>query len=307
MYKKIIVMLLQIVSFFELNAQEVKFCRPNNMVSAYLYIAESQRYFEDEGITAKYETVSNVKLCYDLLTSGKVDITNGAEGPLTYFITQNPPFKIIAKIISNPDTGIYARRDSGIKDISDLKGKRIGYLPGTISAFLLFRLMEKYNWQKSDLRLTPLQPAAMPLALTGNIIDAFLMWEPWGTHAVTQLGSNGVFFKTDNLYVSNTQIVANNNLIENNPDLVRKIIKVYKRAEEFLNKTKEEAIKILSEKISYPYEVLKQNWSNYQFKVSFDDTVIKLMQENFHLLKKFDENYTNINEPNWEAIIDRRF
>lgn len=292
---------------FAASAQEITFCRPNNMVSSLLYIAEQNNYFQEEGITPKFETVSNVKICFDLLSAGKAQVTNGAEGPLTYMSVLNPPFKVIAKLIDNPDTAVYARKDLGINRIEDLKGKRIGYLPGTISFLVLARLMEKYGWQKSDFKLTPMQPPTMALALVGGSIDAFIMWEPWGEQALMQLGEKGIRFSMNDYYVSKTLLVVNSDLLKDSPEVIKKILRAYIKAENYIATNKENAIKLISEKISYPFELLNKNWSDYTIKVKSDDNIINLMGQNFRLIKKYDQNFEGTQQPDFNSLMERSF
>ena len=141
----------------------VTFCRPNNMVSALLYIAEAKGYFKDYGLNAKFEKTTNAKICQDMLLANNADYMTGAEGPFTYLAASNPPIKILAMLQQNPETSVFARRDRGITKFEDLRGKRVAYLPGTVSYFFLGRVMKKYGISRSNLQLTSMQPVNSPL------------------------------------------------------------------------------------------------------------------------------------------------
>jgi ABC-type nitrate/sulfonate/bicarbonate transport system substrate-binding protein len=160
------------------------------MVSAHAYIAEHEGYFAKHGLDIKFETATNAKICQDMLLANKAEIMVGADGPFTVVAPNNPPFKMVAHLGTNPETAIFARKDRGITDFASLKGKKIGYLPGTVSYFFVGRILKKYQMTMNDVSLVSLQPPALSQALIGGSVDAISIWEPWGYNAKRVLGDN---------------------------------------------------------------------------------------------------------------------
>ena len=112
---------------------KINFCRPNGMGSALVYIADEQGYFQAEGLDIAYSTANSGKICQDNLVAGKGDAMACGEAPYTYLSFTPHPLVMVAQTPINPETALVARRDHGITRESDIRGKTIGYLPGTIS------------------------------------------------------------------------------------------------------------------------------------------------------------------------------
>jgi len=52
---------------------------------------------------------------------------------------------MLAEAQEIPETALFVRTDKGIRQESDIKGKIIGYLPGTVSYLYLVRLLDKLH------------------------------------------------------------------------------------------------------------------------------------------------------------------
>ncbi len=285
----------------------VTFCRPNSMVSALLYIAEAKGYFKAQRLSTKFEKTTNAKICQDMLLANNADYLTGAEGPFTYLAASNPPIKILAMLQQNPETSVFARKDRGITKFEDLKGKRVAYLPGTVSYFFLGRVMKKFGISRSDIQLTAMQPPTMPAALVGGSVDAFSMWEPWGSQASIQSPENIINLTDTDLYQYEALLIGREQAISSNPEIPRKILKALIEAEQFINENNEEAFTILSNAIAFEPNAFKKLWKQYKHKVRIDNHPIRLMEENFELLKENDANFKDVPAPNFRSFIDPSF
>lgn len=287
--------------------QPVTFCRPNNMVSAILYIAEAKDFLKLQGIEAKFETTTNAKICQDMLVSRSADYMTGADGPWTYLAASNPPLKILAMLQRNPETSIFARKDSGIKSFQDLKGKKVAYLPGTVSYFFLGRVLQKYGLSKGDLKLTAMQPPTMPAALIGGSIDAFSMWEPWGAQAQAGLEANFINLVDTDLYQYEAFLTGHADALSAHPQVPGKILRALIQAEDFIHTNDQEAFDILSKAIRFDAEAFKRLWPQYSHRLRLEDGPLKLMEDNFRLLKQDDENFKDVPIPNFRSFVDSKF
>ena len=283
---------------------EVTFCRPNNMVSALLYIADAKGFFTSHFLNPKFETATNGKLCQDMLLARKVDYVATAEGPFTYLAASNPPIKIIAMIGRNPETSLFVRKDKGISSFSDLKGKTVAYLPGTVSYFFLGRVLKKCNLQRSDLKLTSMQPPTMPTALVGGSIDAFSMWEPWGSQAMLQMPENVINLADPSIYQYESLLLAQEDSVKSRPEVPRAILLALIDAENFVRDHNNEAFDLLSKLITFEPTAFKRLWPLYEHRVRLESKPIELMKENFKLLQEDDLNFKDSPMPNFKAFVD---
>lgn len=68
-----------------------------------------------------------------------------------------------------------------------------------------------------------------------------------------------------------------------------------------------EAFTILSKAIAFEPSAFKKLWKQYRHKVRVDIYPIKLMEENFALLKEDDTNFKDTPTPNFRSFVDASF
>ncbi|RPJ61409.1 MAG: ABC transporter substrate-binding protein [Acidobacteria bacterium] len=106
--------------------------------SAAIYVAHEKGYFKDEGLDAALQIHASGQLSLQAVLSGKADFGAVAETPIAYAAVGGKPFSVVATISQiERGTLIVARKDRGILQAGDLKGKRVGVAPGTTGDFFL--------------------------------------------------------------------------------------------------------------------------------------------------------------------------
>ena len=87
---------------------------------------------------------------------------------------------------------LIAAADSGIQQLSDLKGKRIALMPeGSGSYDLFWPLSQHYGLQKTDFEVAPLPPTEAHQALIKGEVDALFRIIGLGNPAVSELLTSG--------------------------------------------------------------------------------------------------------------------
>lgn len=117
-------------------------------------------------------------------TGGSIDIGWMAETPLVFAQAAGSPIKIVAAARpADTDTGPYAllvSATSNIHTISDLRGKRVSYMPGTITQYFLVTLLESAGLTLDDVQLVNVAGAsgsAQGLLESGQV-DALILTDP---------------------------------------------------------------------------------------------------------------------------------
>lgn len=203
----------------------------------------------------------------------------------------------------NPETALFARKDRGVTKFADLKGKRIGYLPGTVSYFFLGRVLKQTGLTRTDVKLTSMQPPTMPQALSGGAIDAFSMWEPWGAQAKALLGENLVHLEAPETYQYESLLTAREEALSSSPLVPEKILRALIHAEEFIRDHNNEAFAILSKSIAFEETSFRRLWPQYKHHVRLESAPIQLMKDNFALLREDDENFKDTETPDFASHV----
>ncbi|MEJ0062029.1 MAG: NrtA/SsuA/CpmA family ABC transporter substrate-binding protein [Alphaproteobacteria bacterium] len=285
----------------------ITFCRPDNLVALLGYVAEENGYFKEEGIAPVFLTATNAKICQDNLVAGKGDMMFGGEGPFTYLGFRAHPLLLVAQLGTNPETAVFARADAGIAAESDLKGKRIGYLPGTVSALYLARLMEKLKLTADDVKLTAMQPPVMPQALRGGMIDAFVMWEPWGDAALKQLGGKAIRLRDPALYNYASVFSVTAAIAQNDPAAVRAVLRALLKAEIFVKDHPAETMRIAAKAVRFDAAVIEKYWPDYDNRITLNPSLTALLEKNARYIIRDDPNFKDKAVPDFRPFIDPSF
>ena len=287
--------------------QKITFCRANNMYSALVHIADHQGYFHEEGLDVSFLTATNGKLCIDSLIAGKADALTSGAGPLSYIGFSDAPLRIVAQMGVNSETSLIVRNDRGIATESNLKGKRIAYLPGTVSYLYLARILEKNNLSFSDLHMVALQAPAMPEALRGGLIDGFVMWEPWGENAIQTMGGQAHRLRDENIYNDRMLFAVSKALIDQHPEAVRGLLRALIKAESYVTNHPQEAINFWADSFKLGHGFLEKNWTKYALKVKLDKGILDLMNENARFIQRDDQNFKDKPMPVYRPLIEPSF
>jgi sulfonate transport system substrate-binding protein len=143
-----------------------------------------------KGITVTWTLFSAGPQLLEALNAGSIDFGNTGEAPpvfaqaagvnLVYFGNQ-PPYP--------KGEGVLVKKDSPIRGVSDLKGKRIALNKGSNVHFFLVKLLEKNGLKIDDIRPVYLTPADAWAALEGGSIDAWVIWDPYMSAAIDRSGA----------------------------------------------------------------------------------------------------------------------
>src|SRR5881392_1133122 len=85
-------------------------------------------------------------------------------------------------------SAILVPRDSAIRQLSDLKGRRIALQKGSSAHYLLVRAVEKALLQWADIQPVYLAPADARAAFERRSVDAWAIWDPFYAAAELALG-----------------------------------------------------------------------------------------------------------------------
>jgi NitT/TauT family transport system substrate-binding protein len=144
-----------------------------------------------------------------------------------------------------------------VKTIEDLEneGIRIGCVQvGGAADVLLNKTIEKYGLDKDRMlgdtkRIRRMNPAKMILAIQTGQLDAAFMPEQWAT--MTEDFGFEMLLTAQDIWphMQGSVLVVKQDLIDNQPQVVEKLVKVSAKATDWLNKHPEQAAEIMAEQL----------------------------------------------------------
>jgi len=208
------------------------------------YIAKHKGWFKEEGlnVTCFNTYVTGVALSA-ALARGDIDAAYLCLGPAIMAYARGVPIKIVAGthfhgyvIVGKPE----------IKTLKDLEGKRVGCVrEGSQMDLLLHIVIEKYGLKNVEVRRA--NPPMQVMLLAAGKIDAAFIPEHWATLAASK--GFHVIARSQEIWpeMEGSILVVKEDLIRNNPEAVRKLVKITERGTKFINEHRLEAAEILAE------------------------------------------------------------
>ncbi|OPX43073.1 putative aliphatic sulfonates-binding protein precursor [Ruminiclostridium hungatei] len=129
-----------------------------------------------DGYKVEYSVFQGGNLCLEALAADQIDFTGSSEIPPIYAsLSENKGnFKIILVNSSSPQNQeLVALKSSVIKTVSDLKGKKVGYVKSTTAQYFLSQMLKEAHLTWDDIKPVGITTADGVTALIGGNIDAF--------------------------------------------------------------------------------------------------------------------------------------
>ena len=187
---------------------------------------------------AKIFTFTNPADQKTALLAGSLDICGTTLAHAIHSASQGQPVVLVAALC-NKCSALTVKKDGPIQRIAQLKGKRIGYVPGTMHEILLREVLTRNRLSpEKDVQLTRVDFFDMGLALARGGIDAFLSGEPFPSLA-THEGYGRILaypYFDDSVGTINAGMLVARKTIERHPDKVLQLVKAHALATHFLLK-----------------------------------------------------------------------
>ncbi|SDG39189.1 aliphatic sulfonate ABC transporter substrate-binding protein [Phytopseudomonas seleniipraecipitans] len=143
----------------------------------------------DQDIQVSWHEFPNGQPLLEALNVGNIDLSadvadtvpvfaQAAGADLAYFAQEAP---------SPSAQAIIVRKDSQIKTLADLKGKKIAVTKAAGVHYLLIAALQQAGLKFSDIETAYLTPADGRAAFENNRVDAWITWEPFLSGAEQQL------------------------------------------------------------------------------------------------------------------------
>lgn len=219
-------------------------------------VAEEMGYFEEEGLDVDIQYVTNLSDMASIIAGGGCDAAFNSYYTVMTWIDSGLDVKVIA---ANNDMGgtqaAAIRKDIDITSPKDLEKCKLGLVPGAEVNVAIMRMCDEYGVDFDAIDKVEVQPADQLSAFESGDIDIIACWEPWLTKAESMggrflLSGNkadiaGVPSDVDWLTLYETTVVPTSAISEK-PEELAALLRCIKKAEDFINSNRDEAVKIVA-------------------------------------------------------------
>ena len=214
-----------------------------------LYVAKEQGYFKEEGLDVEIVQPPEGSTTA-LIGAGGAQFGISFQDTLAKSLAkENPvPVTAVAAIIQHNTSGIISLKEKGIDSPKKLEGKKYATWEDNVEQAILKKLVTDDGGDFAKVKLIPYTITDVVTGLKTDV-DAVWVYYAWDGIATEKAGLKTNFLKIRDygaeLDYYSPVIIANNDYLKKNPEIVKKVLKAVKKGYEYAIKNPEEAAKML--------------------------------------------------------------
>src|SRR5579864_4764844 len=176
---------------------------------------------------------------------------------------------------TNRGMGIVADAKSDIKTIKDLKGKRVAIFPGSTQEVVILERLKAEGMTTNDIQPVRLSFSDMPAALARGDVDAYVGAEPGpGISLANGTGRLVEYPYSTPIGSLNMILSASEKMIKENPERLKMIIEMHKKATDYAMAHPEEKIEVAMQKLGQQRKSIEIAVPNVELTWKIDDTFV---------------------------------
>jgi len=235
--------------------------------------------FKPQGIDIKWIDFQFGPPLLEAINVGSVDFGYVGDSPPIFAQAGGARIRYVAAVKQEGNTqAIIVPRDSSIRTLADLKGKRVAFGKGSSAHNLLVAALEKAGLAWSDITPAPLAPADATAAFAKGSVDAWSIWDPYLALAELKDNARVIAFDKD-IHKPYSFYIAASDLVEHHSALVAQLNAVFAAEGRWASGHHEEVAKAQAEATGVDLEAIRRfvDRSNYHV-IPVDDEAIRSQQ-----------------------------
>lgn len=201
------------------------------------------------------------------LNVGSVDFGTVGEAPPIFAQAAGANLVYVGNEPPSPGSeAIVVPRDSRLRTVADLKGKKVALNKGSNVHYLLVKALEKAGVDYKDINVVYLPPADARAAFERGAVDAWVIWDPFLAAAERQINAR-VLADGKGLVANHQFYLAARPYAEKNGDIVRIVLEEIAKVDDWGAKNPQEVSQILAAQTGLSVDVVALAASRYSYGV----------------------------------------
>ncbi|MGQ3001670.1 MAG: sulfonate ABC transporter substrate-binding protein [Hydrogenophaga sp.] len=202
------------------------------------------------------------------LNVGAVDVGYVGEAPPIFAQAAGAQFVYFGYDPAAPRAeAILVTKDSPIKSVADLKGKKVALNKGSNVHYLLVKQLEKHGLKITDITPVYLAPADGRAAFESKNVDAWVIWDPFQAAAEKATGARVLADGTGNVVNNYQYYLGARNFVSKNPKVIEALFEDSVAQGIWLKKNLRQAAELIAPLQGLPVEVVELALQRYEFNV----------------------------------------
>jgi NitT/TauT family transport system substrate-binding protein len=243
-----------------------------------VWIAKEKGLFRKYGLNVTLKLFESGLAAADAVINGEANLSTTSDSAFVSRSFSNADLRVLASIATLETSRLVGRKDRGIKDASDLAGKRLGITVASSGEYFLTRYLTLKGVPLSAPTILDLKPAQISEKLINGELDAGLTWEPFIRNAELKLKGNAVVLPDQVDLIYHFLLISNQSWIENNPENIEKILFALVEAERFSLDRPDEAKSLIQKKFGYESGYIDHLWPLNHLHVSLPQGLLFVLE-----------------------------
>ncbi|MBI4334386.1 MAG: NrtA/SsuA/CpmA family ABC transporter substrate-binding protein [Chloroflexi bacterium] len=253
---------------------------PPNEQSGLIFIAEDQDFFRKNGLKVTIRIYDSALAALEGMKKGEVDVSQSAEFPIVTEAFKGEPITVIGSIDRFQNIFLVGRKDRGLANISDLKGKRIGAAPRTLTEFFLGRFLTLNGISLQDVTIVNMRFAESADALASGAVDAFQVQNRDIPLIRERLGDNIVVWESQSSQPGYEVISGRKDWVAGHQELITGLLKSLIEAEEYYASHPGEARTAIQKKLNFNDAYMATvTPSQHTYSLALDQSMVLAMED----------------------------
>lgn len=216
-----------------------------------------EKRLAEKGVAVKWTEFPFGPPLLEAINVGSIDVGTVGESPPIFAQAAGADLVYIGNEPPAPSAeALIVPKDSPVKSVADLKGKKIAVAKGSNANFLLVKLLENAGLKFSDVEVVYLPPADARAAFESGRVDAWTIWDPFLAAAEKQLNARAV--ADGKGAVANHQFyLAARAYAEKHPEIVHILLEEIDKIDQWGKQNPKEVAKFISPLIGIDLPIIE--------------------------------------------------
>ncbi|ENU23660.1 hypothetical protein F993_01813 [Acinetobacter proteolyticus] len=288
---------------------------PNTLKLDYAYYAPTSLVVKDQKLLEKALPNTEIKWVFsqgsnrslEYLNSNSIDFASTAGLAAVLSRANGSPIKTVY-IQSQPEwTALVIPANSPIKNLKDLKGKKIAATKGTDPFLFTLQALDTVGLNKRDVQLVHLQHPDGKTALERGQVDAWAGLDPLMASAQIQSGAKLLYRNVG--FNSYSVLSVKDEFSKQSPEAIEAVIKAYEQARKWAKANPDKVAALLAREAKLPLAVARLQLSRTNFEQNIPSaTQTQALKRSGKILTEEDlvRKGTDVNQV-VDQLLDPRF
>ena len=220
-----------------------------------------------QGVSVEWSEFTSGPPLLEALGAGALDFGATGDVPPLFAQAANGNLVYVGLYVGSPDaSAIVVHRDSPIRSLADLKGKKLAFKRGSSAHNVSVKALRKGGLTPSDVEAIDLSPPDAAAAFKTGAIDAWSIWDPYLALAELKENARILVFDKD-VHRPNAFYIANTDFVEKYPSLVAKLNTTFASEGVWANGHHEDVAKAQADATGVDIEAVRRFVDRSNFRV----------------------------------------